>query len=421
VGDGAEVQPQPGLLAAILGAGYKTLWIIDMFLALSLSTLMVISDLGGAVLLGTNVPANSANTSHQQINCIMQQTQQPYKLLPMPWRRAKQEVKMGRIDGYFTAIPNEDMNEHAKLSAPLFLENWYWFWHPRHSGPDSGGKVRYGAILGSHQADWFTSQNYKLEVEVSDIAQLVQLLAIGRIDAVLADLEEFTHTASRLKLPADQFEQRFFRYVPLGVYFSQLRLQQKPGFMRHFNAAVHLCASAPFALAQSEQQQILTLLLSNAQQLARSDTLLEAVQQQNLAATTMAEIRRQDTLWQQQLLQGQNDGSLAYKLLETKASAQLRNWQANYSGLVTEVILMDNQGANVAISEITTDYWQGDETPFLSVFGQQSDYFIDVVEYDQSTRRFQVKLSVPVADAQGRHSGALSIGIDVERALSANN
>ena len=95
--------------------------------------------------------------------------------------------------------------------------------------------------------------------------------------------------------------------------------------MRHFNAAVHLCASAPFALAQSEQQQILTLLLSNAQQLARSDTLLVAVQQQNLAATTLAEIRRQDTLWQQQLLQGQTEGSLAHKLLETKASTVLRS------------------------------------------------------------------------------------------------
>lgn len=392
-----------------------------MLLALSLSASLVVADVGGTVLLGTNIPTTSASSSHQQINCIMQQTQQPYKLLSMPWRRAKQEVKMGRIDGYFTAIPNEEMNDYAKLSAPLFLENWYWFWHPRHSGPDSSGKVRYGAILGSHQADWFNNHNYKLEVEVSDIAQLVQLLAIGRIDAVLADLEEFTQTASRLKMPADQFEQRFFRYVPLGVYFSQLRIQQKPGFMRHFNAAVHLCASAPFALAQSEQQQILTLLLSNAQQLARSAALVDAVQQQNLKAVALADVLERDNLWQQQLLQGHTEGSLAHKLLETKASTLLRNWQANYNGLITEVILMDNQGANVALSEITTDYWQGDETPFLSVFGQQSDYFINVVEYDQSTRRFQVKLSVPVFDTQGRHSGALSIGIDVERALSAND
>lgn len=392
-----------------------------MLLALLLSTSVIIADVGGSVLLGTNIPANSAGSSHQQINCIMQQTQQPYTLLTMPWRRAKQEVKMGRIDGYFTAIPNEEMNDYAKLSAPLFLENWYWFWHPRHSGPGSSDKVRYGAILGSHQADWFNNHNYKLEVEVSDIAQLVQLLAIGRIDVVLADLEEFTQTASRLKMPADQFEQRFFRYVPLGVYFSQLRIQQKPGFMRHFNAAVHLCASAPFALAHSEQQQVLALLLNDIKQLARNHIVLEALAKQNLTAGTLADIRQQDSLWQQELLQGKNEGSMAHALMATGASAQLLRWQESYNGLITEVILMDNQGANVAISAITTDYWQGDETPFLSVFGQQSDYFIDVVEYDQSTRRFQVKLSVPVLDVQGRHSGALSIGIDVERALSAND
>lgn len=392
-----------------------------MLLALLLSTSVIIADVGGSVLLGTNIPANSAGNSHQQINCIMQQTQQPYTLLTMPWRRAKQEVKMGRIDGYFTAIPNEEMNDYAKLSAPLFLENWYWFWHPRHSGPGSNDKVRYGAILGSHQADWFNNHNYKLEVEVSDIAQLVQLLAIGRIDVVLADLEEFTQTASRLKMPADQFEQRFFRYVPLGVYFSQLRIQQKPGFMRHFNAAVHLCASAPFALAHSEQQQVLALLLNDIKQLARNHIVLEALAKQNLTAGTLADIRQQDSLWQQELLQGKNEGSMAHALMATRASAQLLHWQESYNGLITEVILMDNQGANVAISAITTDYWQGDETPFLSVFGQQSDYFIDVVEYDQSTRRFQVKLSVPVLDVQGRHSGALSIGIDVERALSAND
>jgi hypothetical protein len=67
---------------------------------------------------------------------------------------------------------------------------------------------------------------------------------------------------------------------------------------------------------------------------------------------------------------------------------------------------------------MTTDYWQGDETPFLGIFEQQHDYFIDVVEYDQSTQRFQVKLSVPLLNDEGRHIGALSIGIDVERALT---
>ncbi|MDP2714520.1 hypothetical protein [Rheinheimera sp.] len=347
----------------------------------------------------------------------MQQAGQPYQLLSMPWRRAKQEVKMGRIDGYFTAFPNEGMQGYAQLSAPLFLENWYWFWHQRHAGLRSQTKIRYGAILGSHQADWFNANDYKPELEVGDIAQLVQLLAIGRIDIILADLDDFNHAVQRLKLPPQQYRQAFLRYIPLGVYFSSARLQQQPDFMPRFNAAVHLCASAPFALAEQEQQLIAAQLLHSTRELARDRKLIAAVQQQNQQQLSLSEIMQRDAAWQQKV-QLRTAGAVAAAQLSSPTAELLRSWQANTPGLITEVILMDNQGANVAISDMTTDYWQGDETPFLSVFEQQHDYFIDVVEYDQSTQRFQVKLSVPLLNADGRHIGALSIGIDVERALT---
>tara|TARA_Y100001963_G_C6764731_1_gene441577 strand:+ start:194 stop:490 length:297 start_codon:yes stop_codon:yes gene_type:complete len=81
------------------------------------------------LVLGTHSPVDGNSSQQQincimqQINCIMQQTRQPYTLQVMPWRRARQEVKMDRIDGYFTAMPNDDMNDFAQLSAPLFLEN----------------------------------------------------------------------------------------------------------------------------------------------------------------------------------------------------------------------------------------------------------------------------------------------------------
>ncbi len=120
-------------------------------------------------------------------------------------------------------------------------------------------------------------------------------------------------------------------------------------------------------------------------------------------------------------MQGNGLPLQATAMLQSPVSVALRHWQANYEPLVNEVILMDNQGANVAISQLTSDYWQGDETQFLSVFEQELDYYIDVVEYDQSTRRFQVKLSVAMLTEAGRHIGALSIGIDVERALSGVN
>lgn len=372
------------------------------------------------LLLGTSIPATTNSSSHQQIQCIMQQKQQAYQLLSMPWRRAKQEVKMGRIDGYFTAMPTDDMQNYAQLSAPLFLENWYWFWHQRHAGPRSQTKIRYGAILGSHQADWFNAKNYKLELEVGDIAQLVQLLAIGRIDVILADLDDFNHTIQRLKLQPEHYHQAFLQYVPLGVYFSAARLQQQPDFMSQFNAGVHLCASTPFALPETEQQHIAALLLDRLQDLGRLPQLRNAVLQQNSRSISTAEVLKADALWQQQVEQNGATGRMVQQLLNSPVSVTLRSWQANFSDTVTEVILMDNQGANVAISDITSDYWQGDETQFLGVFEQQNDYFIDVVEYDQSTQRFQVKLSVPVLNNEGYHIGALSIGIDVEHALSRN-
>lgn len=387
---------------------------------LSLSALGLCSQWVAAagLVLGTHSPIDG-NSSQQQINCIMQQTRQPYTLQVMPWRRARQEVKMDRIDGYFTAMPNDEMNGFAQLSAPLFLENWYWFWHPRHAGPDSKEPIRYGAILGSHQADWLAQHQRKPEMEVNDLAQLIQLLNIGRIDMLLADLDDFNEVARRLKIDSAEFRQRFFRYVPLGVYFTDKSLQQRPGFIAQFNAATHLCASAPFALSATEQQLILKKLLADVQQLANLPLLRQSLQQQNQPEADLSALLLRDSQWQQQLLAEHTD-SMAAKMLGSAASKALQQWQAKHTELVTEVILMDRHGSNAAISRVTTDYWQGDEMPFLGIFEQQAQYFIDVVEYDQSTRRFQVKLSVPVSDAQQRHIGALSIGIDVERALAAN-
>lgn len=373
---------------------------------------------GGALLLASHTP-HSSDDSHRQVQCIMQQLQLPYQLLAMPWRRAKQEVKQNRIDGYYTAMANTDMADTAVLSTPLFLENWYWFWHQRHAGPDSGGKIRYGVVLGSHQADWLDAKGIKPELEVNDIGQLIQLLQIGRIDSFIADLEDFDQARARLKLPAEQFQQRFLRYAALGVYFSEQRLQQHPGFIRRFNAAAHLCATRSFALSAIEQRQLSDAMLENVRALAQTPLLVQALQQRQSAGVTLAAIQQQDALWQQQLTQNHTVPALAQSMLQLNSSELLRHWQANYSDLVTEVILMDQQGANVAISRLTSDYWQGDETQFLSVFEQQLSHYIDVVEYDQSTGRFQVKLSVAVQNAAGQHIGALSIGLDVERTLTA--
>ena len=73
---------------------------------------------------------------------------------------------------------------------------------------------------------------------------------------------------------------------------------------------------------------------------------------------------------------------------------------------------------SVAISEVTTDYWQGDEAKFLNMYHQDDDYYIDTVEFDESTKHFQVQFSVPIFDQKNQHMGVLILGVDVEKALS---
>ncbi len=80
---------------------------------------------------------------------------------------------------------------------------------------------------------------------------------------------------------------------------------------------------------------------------------------------------------------------------------------------------MDNKGLNVGISDVTSDYWQGDEAKFKKTF-EKSDYFIDDIEYDDSTQKFQSQISLAIKDPGTKKDiGAITLGIDVEYVLSS--
>ena len=76
---------------------------------------------------------------------------------------------------------------------------------------------------------------------------------------------------------------------------------------------------------------------------------------------------------------------------------------------------MDNQGANVAMTNRTSDYWQGDEAKFKKSFnGGKGGIFIDEVEFDLSCMAFLIQISVPVMDGD-KAIGAITFGIDADR------
>ena len=86
-------------------------------------------------------------------------------------------------------------------------------------------------------------------------------------------------------------------------------------------------------------------------------------------------------------------------------------------GLYTEIIVMDNKGLNVGQSDVTSDYWQGDEDKWRKTFlvGPKSMH-IDDIGRDESTHRLQSQISLPVVDPVTKKPiGAITVGIDVSR------
>lgn len=381
------------------------------------------------IVLGTNV--SSAYTAErnqlvrggsiEHIECIFKDLRQPYQITSMPWLRARQEVRKGKLDGFFTAISIEEADDYASLSAPLVLENWYWFWRADMKAPDSWqDDYKLGAILGSQQAEWLQEADYSEPMTANNLPQMLKMLFSKRIDAILADKEHFEKAAAELGIDAGTYQYRFFRYVPLGVYFGKAFLNEHPGFLPRFNQHIYACAPEGFQMSDYEREKVKALVMPLMQEWVAMPEVITAVMAQNehKQAVTQQEILKKDVQWQSEFKAG--NFSLSASLMGIPLSQHLRQLKTRSQGLITEIILMDARGTNVAISDITSDYWQGDEAKYLLSFNKSPEMlFFEPVGYDESTRRFQVHVSLPIYAPDIETSiGVLTVGVDIEKALS---
>lgn len=104
------------------------------------------------------------------------------------------------------------------------------------------------------------------------------------------------------------------------------------------------------------------------------------------------------------------------QVMGSAASAKAKSWCDGAGGVVTEIIVMDNKGLNIGICDATSDYWQGDEAKYTNTFTKGAGaVFVDDVEQDSSTQKFQVQASMTVVDpASGQPIGVVTVGLDAE-------
>ena len=382
-------------------------------------------------LQGTQLTGESVET----VQCVLNRLNHAYRVDIVPWKRAQNNLQNGLSDGFFSAIPQAQLDKVAILSAPIVLEKWFWFsLDPAlPQAADFPPDLKIGVLRGSNQEQWLQDKGIHITQSVNQLSSLLRLLQIGRIDTFLAD----EHVMSKLLTDKSSqviLQRRFERYAPMGIYFSLGFLASHPDFIHQFNQQIPSCAVTTMHVTSDEERQLRVMVDQAVMPLLKNDKLRAFLRFSNRQhqVLDMDRIQQLDEIWK-----AASDEKIAVPewipaLLATPESQLLKQWQNRQQGVFNEVLLTDSRGLLVAGSEMTSDYWQGDEekvirplhmastTPTEYLYGwfDQGDgkNSTALIEYDDSTRQFLVHVSYLIRDKQGV-TGILCLGINLEIAL----
>lgn len=170
------------------------------------------------------------------------------------------------------------------------------------------------------------------------------------------------------------------------------------------------------AAANDYEPALRELAASKIKDLMNNPAVVAAIKAQNEknAGLSQADIDSLDKTWRAEV--GGSATPTIDPVLTGPVADMLRAAAEESEGLFTEIFLMDNHGLNVAASDTTSDYWQGDEDKWQQTFGVGGDaVHISEVELDESTQSYQSQVSVSVVDPETNQPiGAATFGVSVE-------
>ena len=148
--------------------------------------------------------------------------------------------------------------------------------------------------------------------------------------------------------------------------------------------------------------------------------VIDAIKAQNAKhdSLSQADIDKLDKQWRAEV--DASKKPLIDSVMKNELSAFLAKKKEETQGVVTEMFVMDDKGLNVGQSDVTSDYWQGDEAKWQKTFLVGPDaIFFDKIEKDESTQALQMQVSVSIKDPEtGKVIGAVTFGINVDQLSS---
>lgn len=184
--------------------------------------------------------------------------------------------------------------------------------------------------------------------------------------------------------------------------------------MKHVVVAAVLAAVVVPAAANDFEPIMREYLESEISTWAADPVLIAELRVRNAetAGLSQDDIHALDAAWRAEI--GAAEAPTIAPILGNAASEFLRERVAASGGAMTEAFAMDARGLNVATSDVTSDFWQGDESKFQETFGVgPGAVHISEIELDESTQAYQAQVSLTIVDPETQTLlGALTVGVN---------
>ena len=172
------------------------------------------------------------------------------------------------------------------------------------------------------------------------------------------------------------------------------------------------CFLATPSLAGNPYSETLTdLVNSTISNWVQDPAVIAAILEQNATSAGYSDdqIAELDALWQSGSSEGQD---LIDGVWHNALSEQLKGYKNTAPHLYSEIFVVDGRGLNVGQSNITSDYFQGDEAKWQVPHETGEIHFGDV-EFDESSQTYLSQVSAPIMH-EGAFIGTITVGVNVE-------
>ena len=172
--------------------------------------------------------------------------------------------------------------------------------------------------------------------------------------------------------------------------------------------------TAPTKSVTPPSKELITeAILQELRNAINTDIVINSVVNQNkkYGDMTQLEINDLDQEWRTQ--RTQDNQPLIAATLSNPLSSYLTPIQAHSLGLYTEIFVMDANGLNVGQSNITSDYWQGDESKFQKTYPVSGTaIFIDEPELNEDYGNWRIQVNMAISDGE-KAVGAVTVEINL--------